>query len=390
MGFCIFIELALLLGIAFMSRSSRARETSAGQRLPRAVAIVFVLILAVAAASPPAQAQIAPRPTPPPTPSPTDINSDISAGATVTNLGSNFLERLGNQASSGFGSALRNNPGGGGASEATEAPRFRAWGEAYGISARTGAQGDFVGDRRQTWGGVAGLGARVAPGVNVGVSVDQSQTAIDVPLALQSATLDLTQIGVNASVDKGPWTWAIALVHGFGKINSSRDTGVGIANAGYHAHIDGALTELSYYWSLDQSRIVPKAAFEYVHAATGPLQEFGGLDPVMASGATAERSRILMGAEIGRYWIFDQKIFDLSAYGKFVDNVAQNFSSVMVSLGTQSITVQGIGESRYGADAGASASLSLSNTTRLYFNYDGKFRAAMQSHQGTVGVELKW
>ena len=52
--------------------------------------------------------------------------------------------------------------------------------------------------------------------------------------------------------------------------------------------------------------------------------------------------------------------------------------------------VQGIGESRYGADAGASASLSLSNTARLYINYDGKFRTALQSHQGTLGVELKW
>ena len=103
-----------------------------------------------------------------------------------------------------------------------------------------------------------------------------------------------------------------------------------------------------------------------------------------------ERARILLGAEVGHYWIFDQKILDLSAYGKFVDNVAQNFSSVTVSLGTQSITVQGIGESQYGADAGASASLSLTNTLRLYVNYDGKFRAAMQSHQGTLGVELKW
>ena len=110
----------------------------------------------------------------------------------------------------------------------------------------------------------------------------------------------------------------------------------------------------------------------------------------MASGATVERSRILLGAEIGHYWIFDQKIFDLSAYGKFIDNVSQNFSSVTVSLGTESITLQGIGESRYGADAGASASLSLSNGARLYVNYDGKFRAAMQSHQGTLGVELKW
>jgi uncharacterized protein with beta-barrel porin domain len=135
---------------------------------------------------------------------------------------------------------------------------------------------------------------------------------------------------------------------------------------------------------------VPKAAFEYVHSSTASFQEVGGLYPVMATGATAERSRILLGAEIGHYWIFDRKIFDLSAYGKFVDNVAQNFNSIAVSLGTQSITVQGIGESRYGADAGASASLSLSNTARLYINYDGKFRAAAQSHQGMLGVELNW
>jgi uncharacterized protein with beta-barrel porin domain len=321
---------------------------------------------------------------------PSDVNSEMSAGSAMANLGSNFLERLGQQASYGFGSALRRNPGGGGASEATDAPAFRMWGETYGISATNAAQGDFAGDRRQTWGGVAGFGGRIAPGVNVGISVDQSHTAIDVPLALQSAGLDLTQIGVNASVDKGPWTWAIALVHGFGQINSVRDTGVGNASAGYGAHLDGALTELSYYWSLDQSRIVPKAAFEYMRAVTGSFQEMGGLDPVSATGATLERSRILVGAEIGHYWIIDRKILDLSAYGKFVDNLTQDFSSTIVSLGPESITVQGIGESRYGADAGASASLSLNDTVRLYVNYDGKFRATNQSHQGTLGVEVKW
>src|SRR5882757_7803921 len=227
LGFCIFCRAGVFLEIAFMDGSSgvsRAKETGTRRRVVIAVALAFVIAVAAASAG---QAQTV---APPPTPTPTAINSDMSAGAAVTNLGSNFLERLGTQATNGFGSALRNNPGGGGASEAADAPRFRTWGEAYGISARTGAQGVFVGDRRQTWGGIAGLGARVAPGVNVGVSVDQSRTAIDVPLALQSATLDLTQIGVNASVDKGPWTWAIALVHGFGKINSSRDTGSGIAS----------------------------------------------------------------------------------------------------------------------------------------------------------------
>jgi uncharacterized protein with beta-barrel porin domain len=237
---------------------------------------------------------------------------------------------------------------------------------------------------------VAGIGARVAPGINIGFSVDQGRSAIDIPLALQSATIDLTQIGFTASVDSGPWTWASAVVHGFGNIKSRRDTGLGIATAGYNARLDGVLSEISYYWTRDQGRIVPKAAFEYVHARTGSLQEIGGLDPVTATGATVQRGRLLIGAEIGHYWIFDGKIFDLSGYGKFVDNVVQNFSDITVSQGVQSITFQGIGESRYGADAGASASLSLTNTARLYVNYDAKLRAAMQSHQGTLGLELKW
>ena len=376
------------------SRRSGAGKIGAGRRFLQLVAVAFVLAVGFAASasaqSPTPTPTPTPLPSPTPSPTPNVINSDLSAAATVTNLGSNFLERLGNQSTNGFNRMWRNNPGGGGASESAEAPRFRTWLEGYGISARNAEIGDFVGDRRTIWGGVAGVGARVGPGINVGFTVDQSRTAIDVPLALQSATINLTQLGFNASLDKGPWTWAIALVHGFGNIHSSRDTGFGLAIASYNARLDGAISELSYYWDKDQSRIVPKAALEFVRSRTGSLQEAGGLDPVMATGATAERMRVLVGAEVGHYWIFDRKIFDLSAYGKFVNNVVQNFSDVTVSLGSQSITLQGIGESQYGADAGASASLSLTSTARLYLNYDAKFRAAMESHQGTLGVEFRW
>ena len=34
----------------------------------------------------------------------------------------------------------RSNPAGGGASEATEAPRYRTWGELYGITSKTAPQ----------------------------------------------------------------------------------------------------------------------------------------------------------------------------------------------------------------------------------------------------------
>lgn len=370
------------------------------RRITTAVAMAFALLVTMSAATPGFAQSPLPSPTPTPTPSPTptpmptpissSANYDRSAGNATLNLGSGFLERLGNQASGGFNRAFRTNPGGGGASESTEDPRYRTWFEGYGVSVRSDAQGDFVGDKRKTFGGVAGFGARLAPGVNIGFSIDQSHTDIDVPLALQSATLDLTQLGFNGSVDKGPWTWAFAVVHGFGKVRSSRDTGFGLATAGYRASIDGALTEISYYWTKDQMRIVPKGALEYVRATGAAFQETGGLDPLNVGSTALSRARLMIGAEIGRYFIFDRKILDLSAYGKFVDNFYQDLGAIEVSLGTESIVVPGIGESRYGMDAGASASLSLTSTARLYVNYDAKFRNELRSHQGTVGFEYRW
>lgn len=354
-------------------------------------ALAFAFALAVGAVSS-AGAQIFPSPQPTPTPGITIISSDISANQTVGNLGSSFLERLSSQATNGMDRIRRSNPGGGGASESTEAPKFRAWIEGYGISSKTDMQGDFAGDRRATYGGVAGIGATVLPGVNVGLSIDQSHSNIDVPLAFQWATLDLTQIGANFSIDEGPWTLAGAVVHGFGKVNSNRDTGAGLATAGYGAVLDGGIIELDYYWMKDEFRIVPKLALEYVRSQTDGFTEKGNsFFLVTASNATAERARALIGAEIGRYFVVDRKVLDLSAYGKLVDNFHQNFGTVQVSIpGFQPVSVQGIGESRYGADAGAAASLSLSNNFRVYARYDGKFREHFESHQGTAGLEVKW
>jgi outer membrane autotransporter protein len=354
-------------------------------------AIAFAFALAVAA-MPQAEAQPLPAPAPTPTPGITIISSEISAGQAASNLGSSFLERLGSQATNGVDRIGRNNPSGGGASAATESPKFRAWVEGYGMSSKTDAQGDFAGDRRTTYGGVAGIGATVLPGVNIGLSVDQSHSKIDVPLAFQWATLDLTQIGANFSIDKGPWTLAGALVQGFGKVNSNRDTGAGFATSGYDARVLGGLIELDYYWMKDEFRIVPKLALEYVRSETDGFTEQGtNFFLVTASSATAERARALIGAEVGRYFIVDRKILDLSACGKFIDNFYQNFSPVLVSIpGFQPVSVTGIGESRYGADAGAAASLSLSNNFRLYARYDGKFRENFESHQGTAGLEVRW
>lgn len=334
----------------------------------------------------PAHAQVGPAP--PVFPNATDNNAQLSVGASQLDLGSSFLQRLGREATYGY--AARDNSGGGGASQSTADPLYRTWAETYGTRARTAAQGTFVGDKRGTLGVVGGIGATVAPGLNVGFSVDQSNTWIDVPLALQTATLDMTQLGVNASYTNGPWTVAAAAVHGFGRINSIRTTTIGGAAANYRGSIDGVLGELNYTYSLGQSRIVPKVALEYISARTDSFAERGGFNPVNVAEGHGERARVLAGAEFGHYWIIGQQAIDVSVYGKFVDNFVQNIGAVQVSLGNNAISVAGVRESRNGADAGAAASWILSNTARLYANYDGRFRSGFESHQGTVGIELKW
>ena len=325
---------------------------------------------------------------PPPVPHVTDNNSQLSVNASQLDIGSSFLQRLGREATYGY--AARDNSGGGGASQSTAEPLYRTWAETYGIRARTAAQGTFVGDKRGTLGVVGGIGATVAPGLNVGFSADQSQTWIDVPLALQTATLGMTQLGINASYSNGPWTVAMVAAHGFAQISSNRTTLLGGAHANYRGSIDGVLGELNYTYSFSQSRIVPKLALEYVSARTDRFSEAGGLNPVTVADGHGERARVLAGAEIGHYWIIGQQAIDVSAYGKFVDNFVQNMGAVQVSLGNNAISVQGIRESRNGADAGAAASWILSNAARLYANYDGRFRDGYQAHQGTLGVELRW
>lgn len=354
---------------------------------PLAVATATSLAVLLGASN--AYAQLAPPA--PIFPNATDNNTQLSATAAQFDLGSSFLQRLSRQATYGF--AMRDNSGGGGASQSSADPLYRAWAESYGLTSRTDPQGTFVGDRRKTIGIVGGIGATIAPGLNVGFSVDQSRTKIDVPLAFQSATLDMTQLGVNAAYNNGPWTVAVAAVHGFAQIDSSRTTILGGATANYRGHVDGVLGELNYTYSFGQSRIVPKVALEYVAAVTDGFQESGGFHPTTVSEANGDRARVLVGTEVGHYWILDQQAVDVSAYGKFVDNFSQNIGAVQVGLalpGGNTINVQGIRESMYGADAGAAVSYILSNSARLYANYDGKFRDGFTSHQGTLGVELKW
>jgi uncharacterized protein with beta-barrel porin domain len=327
-----------------------------------------------------------------------------SAQASLFDIGSHFQNRLGALLSFRTAASRGNNPQGGGADPAVDPTydRYRTWLEGYGINTTTDAQGQFLGDRRKMYGGLAGAGMTVTPGVTLGVSVDRNTTDADMPGA--SGRIDMTQIGALGSFEKGPWTLGLTVIHGFGDVNSSRFESGGTSTAAYHARLWGAMAELSYYVALPGNwRFVPKLSFDWLRSTTDAFAETGGTNPISGSAVTATRIRMLVGGEIGHTWIASawpanswfggRQIYDFAVYARLVDNLAQNIDDLIIN-DTTVITspqfVTGVRESNLGADAGATLSVKVSQVARLYAVYDGRFRSNLTSHAGTVGAEFRW
>jgi uncharacterized protein with beta-barrel porin domain len=335
----------------------------------------------------------APPPPPPPPVSLTSATSAISAEFTSFDLGSGFLSSLVDHSTSYFGGGYTlPNPEGGGAGN--DPPRYRSWVESYGLWSSTAATGDFVGDHHASIGGVAGFGANVAEGAWLGVSVDESHTNIDAPAAMQRGILDLTQLGLNGSYEFGRWTISAAVIRGFGSVGENRDTTTGPAGASYDADLWGAISELSYYWGLGNTRFVPKLGFDWQRTHTEGYSESGAsLDTASVPDAASTRARAFAGAEIGHSWMVDATMIDLSGYGRFVDIVSQSIPALLVTsvTGAESPSlIQGPLQGQYGADAGATLAIRLTQLSRVYLGFESHFRSGYQAYGGTIGGEIRW
>lgn len=319
-------------------------------------------------------------------------NPHLSASLAITDLGSQFLRRFNTISTYRNAASANNNPQGGGADAPAE--RYRAWLEGYGVAARTSADGDFSGDKRRTFGGIAGVAATVAPGWTFGISVDQSRTNVDISNFPQSGRIDLTQVGVNATYETGNWILGGAFVYGSGRVHSTRADTTGQITAEYGAKLYGLLGEASYYIALpNNSRLVPKVSANWTTTETGAFRETGTPNGVSGSSTITTRAQITAGAEIGHSWLVNGRLFDIAAYGRLVDNVVQNVGALTVDNvtgGSAPKLLNGIRESTLGADAGAMASIKINQLARIYAVYDGRFRGNFTSHTGTAGVEFRW
>jgi len=327
-------------------------------------------------------------------------NIYLSTPSTVLELGTRFLRHLGTEAASrATGAPSQFTPSGGGADldgarqgTAQIGERYRAWFEAYGVRSQMDPRGDFGGDKRRIFGGVAGLGMILTPGVSVGISVDQSRTDVDIIQFTQSSKIDLTQLGGNIAFESGPWVLGVAGIYGFGDVDSQRGT-TALSLASYDTKLWGALAELSYLWNSGNWRVVPKIGMDWARTESDSFVESGGAQPVAGTAQIAERARIFGGAEVGYTWLAGQTMMDLSVYGRGVEIVSLNAGGLTVNALsglTSPRFIAGVSEDRTGFDTGAAFSIRFSPRARFYAVYDGRFRGNFESHAGTLGLEFRW
>jgi outer membrane autotransporter protein len=161
----------------------------------------------------------------------------------------------------------------------------------------------------------------------------------------------------------------------------------------YDTKLWGALTELSYLWSLGNWRVVPKIGMDWTRTHSDAFIESGGVQPLVGSTQDAERSRVFAGAELGHTWLAGRTVMDFSVYGRGVNIMslhAGGLTVVPVSGGALPRYIAGVSEDRLGFDTGAALSVRLSPRARLYAVYDGRFRGNFDSHAGTIGLDVRW
>ena len=384
------------LGRILVRRYSRHRSGDGiGQPRAFALPVLFAVVCLFGSASG-ARAQF----TPPPQQPASSGNIHIATPSAALDVATRFLRHLGTEAASrSTGAPQQFSPSGGGAdldgapqAAAQAGDRYRAWFEAYGVRSRMDPQGDFAGDSRKSLGGIAGLGITLAPGISLGVSVDQSRTDIDISPLAQTAKLDLTQIGGNLAFESGAWTLGVAAIHGFGNVDSRRGTAAP-STATYDTRLWGALAELSYLWSSGNWRVVPKIGIDWARAKSDDFTENGGLLPIIGSKQIAERTRVFGGAEFGYTWLANQTVLDLSVYGRGVDMVSVNAGGLNITSppgGPAPRFIPGLSESRFGVDTGAALSIRLAPLVRFYAVYDARLRSNFESHAGTLGLEVRF
>jgi len=321
-----------------------------------------------------------------------------------------FLRRLGDDADRGEGNtqlafAIDTDPGtpamhlGALATdEPAKAPArgLKPWVEGYGLFASDGARNGVAGNERQGGGIAAGVGFVLAPGVTVGVALDQGWTHIGLDAVSEHANLQLLQGGVYALFERGPWVGRAAFVYGSGSISTTGDDPMlgASSKASYSLDTWGVSGEAGYRLTAGPVRVTPLVGIDWQRVSTGGFTETGGFAALTSGGADWDRTRVWVGFETRYLFDLGDRHYAFSGHARAVDAVSgtdRNLVASFVSSPGTPLTITGVGERHQSFDFGAAlTALDVRDGLSLYIAYDGRVAGDLDAHAVTGGLKLRW
>jgi autotransporter-associated beta strand protein len=266
----------------------------------------------------------------------------------------------------------------------------RMLGRLTSIEAGTAGWGEFYrfrvnqSGRRDAWGLAGGFGLALASGVTLGVGIERGWLDIDVPGALETGNLALTEFGAALRVDSGPFSASLAAVHGFGDAETRR-TIIGGSDADYDVRLTGVALDFGYVIDMRGWTLRPQAGLDYIRLSTDPFTESDTLGLVVAD-QSEDRVRASAGLSIGRD--FGGFAFSASARYLAVLSGGERSLPVAFAIAPGRILDMSAPSEPDGALLGARLAVPLSPGTTFFVGYGGRFGGDYETHAGTAGFRV--
>lgn len=253
------------------------------------------------------------------------------------------------------------------------------WAEVYGFRVRQGG-------RRDARGLAGGFGVAVAPGVTLGAGIDHGRLDIDVPGANEDGEVELTEIGLVARVESGPFTASLAAVHGFGEAETLR-TIIGSSRADYDVRLTGAALEFGYAIDTGGWTLRPVAGLDYLRLSTDAFAETDTLG-LIAAEQDFDRVRASAGIEVGRDF-GGIAIGGSVRYLAVLDGDERGLPVAFAAAPGRLLDMSGPNEPDT-LMVGARAGISLAPNTALTFSYGGRFGGGYEAHAIAAGFRASF
>jgi uncharacterized protein with beta-barrel porin domain len=266
----------------------------------------------------------------------------------------------------------------------------RGWAEGYAFRHRADSRG-LPAERRDARGLAGGLAFAAREDILLGFGVDQGWLDLEVPDALETADIELTQLALGARFGGGPFSLAVSASYGFGSVDSERSL-VTVSTASYDVAVFGLFAEASYAFEAGAWQLAPTLGIDHVRVETEDFAERGTLGLAVPEHDSS-RTRLFPGVRFGRSFAFGEGTrLDVAGSLRYLAVVGGDERTIPVAFtiapGTP-LVMRGLDE-RNSALAGVQARLRLSPSLDLYLAYDGRFADGDHAHGVTAGLSLVW